>query len=403
MSSCPSKVSSSSLIFGAGVPKPVLTDEEIKLVRDGSNGVRGILPARFYTDPDIWKWEVENVLKKNWLFVGPWDWAEKPGDYFTIEMFGEPLVITRDKEGELHCLVNSCRHRWAKVAQEEKGNASVLVCPYHRWSYNLDGSLRAMSLESIQGLDKKDCGLPQLRLELWNGLIFINFDKDAKPLAPQLAEADKYIKNYGLSKFKFADKMPYESDWNYKFSFETGFEAYHHIGVHNERISEAMPPAAHRVIASGELFTLYGQTGTQEMHEAGVYHPFGTPPWMDEQRAADRSYDAMYLGVYPSLICFIQPHQISFITTQHKSVDRNQSASCISIADWAHEVPNAQTLIANEVQFMKDVQDEDTLACTSLQAGVRSSFNKQGYLHPKFEGWLHHYYEWWVNQIQKEE
>lgn len=384
------------------LPRPILTQEEIDLIRNGKDGVRGILPARFYTDPDIHKWEVENILKKHWLFVGPWDWAEKPGDYFTREMFGEPLLITRDKEGKLHCLINSCRHRWAKVAPDGKGHANVLICPYHRWSYNLDGSLRAMSIEPIPNVDKKDCSLPKLRLEEWNGLIFINFDPDAAPLAPQLEPLNELFKDYGLSRFKSAGIMTYEADWNYKFTFETGFEAYHHIGVHNERIGVSMAPAAHRLIASSELYALYGFTGSQELHEAGVWHPFGTPPWMDEKRAADRSMDGVFLGIFPNFISFIQPHQISYITTQHTGgVDHNVASSCIAIADWALDRPDAEKHIADEVKFMTDVQDEDTFACQSLQAGVRSTYNQRGYLHPKYEGWMHLYYDWLIKQYQR--
>ena len=132
----------------AEAERPPFTDAEIGLIRDGADGLKGTLPARFYYDEAIYRWEVEHILKKRWLYVGAWDWAEKPGDYFTLTMFGEPLVITRNHDGKLNALVNACRHRWSQIVENGRGHKSVLVCPYHRWSYNLDGSLTSVSYPS---------------------------------------------------------------------------------------------------------------------------------------------------------------------------------------------------------------------------------------------------------------
>ncbi len=91
------------------------TDQEIKGIRAGLNGVKSTNPARFYYDEDIYKIEVEHVLKKQWLCIGRWDQVEKPGDYFTIRMWGESIVVVRDRKGILHALVNVCQHRWSQV------------------------------------------------------------------------------------------------------------------------------------------------------------------------------------------------------------------------------------------------------------------------------------------------
>lgn len=380
--------------------QPDITDEEKISIREGVDGVRGILPARCYYDEDIYKFEVENVLKKHWLYVGAWDWAENKGDYFTIEMFGEPLIIVRGKDGELNCLVNSCRHRWSKVVPDGKGNARMFICPYHTWSYNLDGSLRGVAVESIENLDRSKCGLPRIRVEEWNGLIFINFDPDATSLAEELAPMDEILKPYGLDKYRSAGITTYESDWNYKFSFETGYEAYHHCGVHGERIGDSMPPRAHRPLMFGKNWGAYAYESTAEILPEEYRSPFGTAPWMNEARAEDRSLDAIFLGIYPNFISFIQPHQISAISVQHKSINKNISSTTIAIADWCYDRPNAEEHVEAEVQFMKDVQDEDTYACQMLEQGVRSSFNKQGVVHPKFEPMMTHYYDWFLRHYE---
>jgi len=380
--------------------RPVFTEEEIKSVRGKmGDGLFGTIPARCYHDPAIYEFEKERILKRNWLAVGRWDWAENPGDYFTLTMFGEPLVIVRDKTGELHCLVNACRHRWSTVVDEGSGNASLLVCPYHRWTYNLDGTLRGVSVKPIEGFDRSKCALPSIRLEVWEGTIFLNFDPDAAPLAPQLAGLDKYIGRFKLGEMRTVGKTEYETSWNYKYSFETGYEAYHHAGVHKERIGHYAPPEAHAAIDFGENWGIYGGRIPAEYDTPEIRFPFGIPPWMSEKEANDKAaFRSMFIAVYPGLITFISPHQISMITSQHVAVDRNISATHISVSPWALEREGGQTTAGRLAESMKDVQEEDTYACQILQKGVNSSFNTRSVIHPEFEPMLPHYHQWMLDQ-----
>lgn len=377
------------------VRAPALTKEEIDTVRVGVNGVKGLLPARCYYDEEIHRFEVAKILKKHWLYAGPWDWAEKPGDYFTVNMLGAPLIIIRGKDNQVRALVNSCRHRYSAVVPEGRGNKSVLVCPYHHWSYNTDGSLRAISVEPIEGVNRKKCALPSVRAEVWNGLIFINFDDNATSLAEELKELNEIVKEFDLASYRHAGHTTYEANWNYKYSFETGNEAYHHAGVHNERIGAVMPPGSHRKLATGKTWGVYAYTTPEQFRQLDdMRRPFGRPPWMTDERNADFERDALFVAIFPNFISFIQPHQISSIATQVGSVDRNTATTTISVAGWAWDRPDARKHIEAEVQFMKDVQDEDTLACTMLQKGVRSGFSRGGVLHPKFEPMMSQYYNW---------
>jgi len=380
--------------------RPVFTEEEINAIKGNREaGLHGLVPARCYYDEEIYKWEVENVLKKNWLAVGRWDWAERPGDYFTLTMFGEPLVITRDRNGDLHCLVNACRHRWAQVVDEGSGNKKVLTCPYHRWTYNLDGTLRAVTVEDIEGLDREKCALRKIRLEVWHGTIFLNFDPNAEPLAPQLAGVEKYIEKFRLGEMRSAGKVEYETSWNYKFSFETGYEAYHHAGIHRERIIEHAPPEVHEPIEFGKNWGIYGGRLPAEIDTAENRFLAGAPPWMtEEEMAEDGTFISLFIAVYPGLITYISPHQISMITTQHISMDRNIAATHISIAPWVLDNPEAAPVVEYLVQSMKDVQAEDTYGCQILQKGVRSKFNDFSVIHPKYEQQLIHYHNWLLEQ-----
>jgi phenylpropionate dioxygenase-like ring-hydroxylating dioxygenase large terminal subunit len=380
--------------------RPQFTAAEIAAVR-GENPahLHSLIPARCYYDEDIYKFEVEQVLKKHWLAVGRWDWAEKPGDYFTATMFGEPLVVVRDRAGTLRCLVNACRHRWARVVDEGSGNTSVLMCPYHRWTYNLDGSLRAIAREGIPGFNKDNCALPSIRLEVWEGTIFINFDRDAAPLAPQLAGLEPLIGRFKLGEMRTAGRVNYDTSWNYKYSFETGYEAYHHCGIHNERLEKYAPPEVHDQIAFGTIWGAYGGHFPLEVDTLENRFPLGIPPWMPESEAREPDRRrSIFVGVYPSLITFIQPHQISMITTEHIGVDHNRASTHISIAPWALERSENSERIRTMAKSMRDVQDEDTYGCEVLQKGVRSTYNDRSVIHPRFEPQLSHYHQWLLDQ-----
>jgi phenylpropionate dioxygenase-like ring-hydroxylating dioxygenase large terminal subunit len=380
--------------------RPTFTQDEIAVVRgETESGLHSLVPARCYYDESIYEFEVEHILKKNWLAVGRWDWAEKPGDYFTTTMFGEPLIIIRDKQKQLHCLVNSCRHRWSRVVEEGSGNKTVLMCPYHRWTYNLDGSLRGVTAENIPGLRKADCALPSLRLEVWEGTIFINFDNNAQALAPQLSGVEKIIGRFNLGEMRTVGRTTYETTWNYKFSLETGYEAYHHAGVHFERIYKYAPPEVHSPIAFGKIWGVYGGRLPKELDDKAHHFPFGVPPWMSEEEAgAPDQFRSIFVAVYPGLITYISPHQVSMITTEHIGVAHNRSSTHISAAPWAIARTEHEGALQRMVDAMHAVQDEDTFACRSLQLGVQSTFNDRSVIHPRFESMLPHYHQWLLQQ-----
>lgn len=375
--------------YQGGVRRPVFTDEEIRLVREGENGILRSLPPRCYYDPELYEFEVEHVLKKNWLCVGRTDWAAKAGDYYTREMFGEPVLIIRDRNNQLHALINVCQHRWAQIVPDGSGNTKLLVCPNHSWTFELDGRLRGVTVQDIPGFDKKSCRMPELRLEVWQGFVFINFDDAAEPLAPQVAGLEKYFGHYGLEDYVTADRMDYETSWNYKFSLENGYEGYHVEGVHK---SIAQGTALEYVM------TEYSKNwGLYISEPLGRQHPFGPPAWLSESEIATFNDPAFFFALYPSLIVVVHPHQILMITNQHRSVDSNLATTSLHVPKWAYDRPNAAEEVKKLGNAMRYVQNEDAFGCALLQKGVRSHYNRTGIIHP-IEAQLSHYYNWFMDQ-----
>ena len=374
--------------------KPTFTEEERRGIRAGIDGVKRGIPARFYHDNEIYQYEVEHLLKKNWLCIGRWDQAEHPGDYFTIRMWGESVVVVRDKQNELHALINVCRHRSSQVVEDGSGNAKVFMCPYHRWTYNLNGSLRAMSVQTMPEVDKKKCSLPKLRIEEWHGFIFVNFDPDARSLAPQLEAVNSHFEKFQVATYRQKGTVEYPTTWNWKFSFETGYEGYHHVGIHHDRIYHLIPASNTKPLDFGEACGSYVMWAADDA-PIEFKRPFGPPPGAQEGDCDERD---LFVAIYPSLIMFLTNAQCTFIVVEHQAVDSNRGSTRQAFAPWVIDTPNGDERIAEQVQIMKEIQEEDTFGCSMLQKGITSKTNTGGIIHP-LEQQLNHYHNWYLDQF----
>ena len=378
---------------GSNIAK-LFTDEEIQGIREGIDGVKRAIPSRFYHDEAIYHYEVEHLLRKNWLCVGRWDRVEHPGDYFTVRMWQESIVIVRDNEGALQALVNVCQHRYTQVVGDGCGNSKFFTCPYHSWTYNLDGSLRGVALAELPGFDKDKCSMPKLRIEQWQGFIFINFDSEAKPLAPQVEAVNPHFEEYKVSEYRERNAVDYEANWNWKFSFETGYEGYHHCGLHRDRINNIVPGNNTRPLDFGEACGSY----TMWMKDDPALKE------KMEQREKDgylgRDPSARFIGIYPNLIMFLNSKQVTYIITQHQKVDFSYASTRQAFSPKVLALPQAEKAIAEQDQSMRDTQDEDTYGCTMLQKGVSSRTNSTGVIHP-LEQQLNHYHNWYLDQLNR--
>jgi phenylpropionate dioxygenase-like ring-hydroxylating dioxygenase large terminal subunit len=195
------------------------------------------LPPACYTDEEFYRFEKEALFHHEWLCVGRVEWLEKAGDYFTCSHANEPLVIAMDREGAIRAMSSVCQHR-AMLVAEGQGNTRAFVCPYHHWTYDLDGRLvNAPAMSKTCNFDRKKYGLPTLKVELWHGFIFVNFDAEAEPLAPRLAALEPVVGNYEFGKLRGPAPAHHEFAWNWKVQFENNNDGYHanrlHRGLHD--------------------------------------------------------------------------------------------------------------------------------------------------------------------------
>jgi nitrite reductase/ring-hydroxylating ferredoxin subunit len=203
------------------------------------------LPPLCYSDPLFYEFEKEAIFFHEWLCVGREAWARNPGDYFTAFQAGEPIIVARTRDGALKAMSAVCRHR-AMLVAEGHGNVRTFRCPYHHWTYALDGQLvHAPEMDKACNFSRDSFRLPQLKLEFWNGFVFVNFDPDAQPLAPRLAPLTDVLKNYHLAEAdeRSTPSEPRKEPWNWKVRYENSNDGYHANRLHAGPVHNCVPSA----------------------------------------------------------------------------------------------------------------------------------------------------------------
>lgn len=190
------------------------------------------LEQDFYCRDDIFEQEIDSIFLKVWMLVGHQSQIPENGDFFVTEVVNESIIVVRSDDQEINALVNVCRHRGSRVCLEEKGRVSRFVCPYHAWTYNLDGSLLGAPQVS-DTLEKSKYPLKRVRLENFQGMLFINFDLDAD-FGPMAADLDSALAPYDLTSAKIAHRQNYRINANWKLALENFCECYHCIPAHRE-------------------------------------------------------------------------------------------------------------------------------------------------------------------------
>lgn len=204
------------------------------------------LDPRLYTDPAVYAAEQERIFRRQWIAIARSEWLATPRTYFACELAGDPIVLTRDERGALHAFANVCLHRACPIAS---GRGAVdhdsLTCPYHRWTYGLDGRLKSAPLmDQAVHFDKTTLRLPALRVEEWLGWVFVNQDLAAAPLAPQLRAVHELVAPVRVEDMTVYKTLTFDSRWNWKIMVENFMESYHHIGAHRATLNTTHPGAS---------------------------------------------------------------------------------------------------------------------------------------------------------------
>lgn len=213
----------------------ILTDELLASFDDSVGPVdeARLLPPVLYTSPEFYEFERRAIFRREWLCVGRADQLAEPGDFRCVTIAGEPLIAVRDQDGELRVMSAVCRHR-GMVLAEGSGNCRRFTCPYHHWSYGLDGQLLgAPAMDRAVGFDPAEHGLIELKTEVWQGFVMANFDPGAVPFGPTMAKIDAMLENYGLAATTTLEGKTIPGlAWNWKVMMENFNDPYHASRLH---------------------------------------------------------------------------------------------------------------------------------------------------------------------------
>ncbi|MGI9596271.1 MAG: aromatic ring-hydroxylating oxygenase subunit alpha [Acidimicrobiales bacterium] len=202
------------------------------------------LPTDAYRS-DAFDVERELIWRSDWVFVGTADEVAEPGDYVSVTLGDQPVIVLRNQSGELTALSNLCAHR-GTVLVEGAGNTKRFQCPYHAWTYRDDGGLLSVPYAKPADVDKNAHCLPQYRAEDWHGLIFATMNPDVGPLAKRLGHLDDIAEAAGLSSLNHWTSEREEEVWdaNWKLVVSNAMESYHLFKVHPETLEPYNPTAS---------------------------------------------------------------------------------------------------------------------------------------------------------------
>ncbi len=214
------------------------------------------MPGAFYTSSDQFSWEKKTVLQHGWHCLGRQDEVPEAGDFFTVQLLDEPLIVVRGDDGVIRVLANVCRHRGMPLA-EGAGNTKRFTCAYHAWMYGRDGALlRAARMEN-QGFDAANCRLHSYKTQIWKGFIYCCLDADAVPFSDASAALDALLDPYETETFRLVHVAQEIWHTNWKCLVENFMEGYHLSVVHPHTLHGYTPTGLAKKSASGPGFTSY--------------------------------------------------------------------------------------------------------------------------------------------------
>lgn len=236
------------------------------------------LPQALYTDPDLFAWDVERVFLRHWLLAGHVSRIPEAGRFFLYQVGGESVILARGRDGDVHALHNVCRHRGSRVALQSEGKAHSFACPYHAWTYGLDGRLLGAPAMP-EDFDRAGYGLKACPVRVAHGMIFLYLgDGDPPDLGPVLDDIEPFVKPYRLAEAKLAVRQEWEIGANWKLVVENFAECYHCRPTHPEYCAVMDHALADSARAPEQVEAFARQTADWEKRARALGHFTGSIP-----------------------------------------------------------------------------------------------------------------------------
>jgi glycine betaine catabolism A len=349
------------------------------------------MPQKYFVSPEIFAEEQKKIFSREWLLAGHQSQIAKPGDYFVIEVVGESLIVIRDSKFEIRSFYNVCRHRGTRLKEDVCGHSSTIQCPYHAWTYGLDGRLvGAPHMDEVPGFDKADYPLNPVNLGFWEGFIFANL-VDAGPLTSILSQRERRkpdglvsleqwfaplagkFSHWNIPILQPAKRIEYDVRANWKLMFENYSECYHCPGVHpmlskispydsaENDLAEGPFLGGFMKINPGKSLTMSGNAcalGIEHDHEREHEH---------EKESTQRVF---YYSIFPNMLLSMHPEYVMVHQLWPQSPERT-----LIVCDWLFH-PDAfkrkDFKPEDAIEFWDMTNKQDWHVCELSQQGIAS-------------------------------
>ena len=365
----------------------------------------GGMPNASYTDAAIFEFERDTLFSQNWVALG-FESQLQCAMVLPIDFMGLPILLMKSSTGEVKVFHNVCSHRGMKLVDKARSTNGLVVCPYHSWTYALDGELKAtphiggVGVHNVDGYDCANRGLKKIRSHIWMGIIFINLDGVAAPFEVDAAVAIERAKSLMGDSGENALQSPAEEgelmmevQCNWKLAVENYLEAYHLPFIH---------PGLNRYSPLSEHFCdIYsdkssGQITTTFEPKADSENPLPLFPDWDSERLQNGDYPV----VYPNLLLGFQANHVFAMIIQPVSVNQcREQVKIFYVNEGAEGERFAQARTAN-LEDWATVFNEDIGPCERMQIGRQSPAYKGGAFSPKLDLCAHHFHKWIAGQYR---
>ena len=369
--------------------------KEVQAAADRPLGEAITLPAEAYASEAFFRWEEKHLLRAEWLCIAHSSQIASVGDFITLELLGEPILVVRDKDSKIRVLSRACPHRGMDImppgfghgpaeprnGAPGAGRTRVFLCPYHSWTFELDGSLKACpEMHHADGFERNEWGLREFRSEVWHGFVFVNLDgMSAHTPADQYNGFGSHLAKWSSQDLVVVDAREWSCPFNWKVIVENFMESYHHLGAHLTTLQPMMPARdswseqehAHFI----RCHIPYGAKERNAIAEAestgGARESFPLLPDLDSQ---DRFEWGLTLG-FPNFLLAYVPDCLIWYRVQPEGPHRHTLLTTLLVPRKTIELPNFPERLAKATEASVSFHLEDMEMCV----GVQRSYYARGY------------------------
>jgi glycine betaine catabolism A len=331
------------------------------------------LTQRYFVSPEIFAEEQVKIFSRQWVLIGHQSQIAEAGDYFTAEVAGESLIIVRDKHGAIYGFYNVCRHRGSRLIENRNGQCAAIQCPYHAWTYALDGRLvGAPHMDETPRFNKVDYSLRQAQLGLWDGFIFVNLADAPARLEEWFTPLAGKFSHWNMAALRSAKRIEYDVGANWKLMFQNYSECYHCLGVHPELSRISPYDSAENDLIEGPFlggFMRINRDKSLTMSGNACAVPVG--------RFAEEDFHLVfYYSIFPNMLLSLHPDYVMVHQLQPQSSERT-----LIYCDWFF---NPEAFKRSDfdpddaIQFWDMVNKQDWHVCELSQQGISSRAYEPG-------------------------